>query len=132
MHSKIHTACSYKYNIIANIHHKLCYVYYFSDLSIEKNVEDLITKCSFDKLQEIVKKLTPQLVKKLDLNPMLDHFIASRVLLDNTVEEFENNSTTLTQRNLNRWFLRNVLSKGNLQVLYAWLYKCTSYGQKSL
>ena len=76
----------------------------------------MITQCSFDKLQDIIKTLTPDLVKKLDLNPMLDHFIASGVLSDNTVEEFENNSAKLTQRNLNRWFLRNVLSKGNLQV----------------
>ena len=89
---------------------------YMSFCFIESNVEDVITQCSFDKLQDIIKTLTPDLVKKLDLNPMLDHFITSGVLPDNTVEVFENNSAKLTQRNLNRWFLRNVLSKGNLQV----------------
>ena len=95
--------------------------YNISDYSIENDVEDLITQCSLDKLQEIIQKLTPDLVKKLDLNPMLDHFIASGVLPESAVEEFESNSTKLTQRNLNRWFLRNVLSKGNLQVsTYIW------------
>ena len=87
-----------------------------SDYSIENDVEDSITRCSLDKLQEMIQKLTPELVKKLDLNPMLDYFITSGVLPDNAVVEFESNSTKLTQRNLNRWFLRNVLSKGNLQV----------------
>ena len=70
-----------------------------------------------DKLQEIIKNLTPELVKVLDLNPMLDHLTGSGVLPDNIVEEFEQNSVTMSQRNLNRWFLRNVLSKGNLQVI---------------
>ena len=90
--------------------------YNISDYSIENDVEDLIAQCSLDKLQEIIQKLTPELVKKLNLNPMLDHFIASRVLPQNAVEEFESNSTKLTQRNLNRWFLRNILSKGDHQV----------------
>ena len=79
-------------------------------------METLITQCSFDKLQEIVKKLTPELVKKLDLNPMLDHFTASAVLADNIVTEFEDNSAKMTPKNLNRWFLRNVLRGGDLQV----------------
>jgi len=76
----------------------------------------MITQCSIEKFKEMIKKLTPHLVKALDLNPMMDQFIASGVLPDSTVEEFENNSTSMTPRNLNRWFLRNVLPKGNLQV----------------
>ena len=79
-------------------------------------METLVTRCSFDKLQEIVKKLTPELVKKLDLNPMLDHLIASAVLADNIVTEFEENSAKMAPKNLNRWFLRNVLRGGDLQV----------------
>ena len=79
-------------------------------------METLITRCSFDKLQEIVKKLTPELVKKLDLNSMLDRFIASAVLADNIVTEFKDNSAKMTPKNLNRWFLRNVLCRGDLQV----------------
>ena len=83
----------------------------------ENDVEAVIAQCSLEKLQEIIKKLTPELVKVLDLNPMLDHLTASGVLPDNIVEEFEQNSATMSPRNLNRWFLRNVLSKGNLQVI---------------
>ena len=47
---------------------------------------------------------------------MLDHFIASAVLADNIVAEFEDNSAKMTPKNLNRWFLRNVLRGGDLQV----------------
>ena len=71
---------------------------------------------NFDTLQKMVKKLTPELARKLDLNPMLDHLTASGVLPDHIVDEFESNKATKTPRDLIRWFLRNVLSKGNLQV----------------
>ena len=89
-----------------------------SGLSTESDVKTLIAQCSFDTLQVVVKKLTTEFVKKMDPNPILDHFTASGVLPDHdVVKEFERNSTKMKPRDLNRWFLRNILSQGNLKVM---------------
>ena len=68
---------------------------------------------------EIVRRCMPDLVKKLDLEPVLDHVIAADVLSGDIIDEYEQkrDDINIHQQQLNRWFLRRIVLKGSNQVI---------------
>ena len=68
--------------------------------------------------REIIRKCMPDLVKKLDLEPVLDHVIAADVLSDDHIDEYEMKKGVEQQQTVNRWFLRRIVLKGSSQVCY--------------
>ena len=69
--------------------------------------------------RDIVRKCMPDLVKKLDLEPVLDHVIAADVLSEDNIDEYEQKKDEMNnqQQQLNRWFLRRIVLKGSSQVI---------------
>ena len=67
--------------------------------------------------REIIRKCMPALVKKLDLEPVLDHVIAADVLSEDNIDEYEERKDSEQQQAVNRWFLRRIVLKGNSQVI---------------
>lgn len=70
----------------------------------------------------IVRQCMPDLVKKLDLEPVLDHLIAANVLSKDDIVEYEKEKdkhgmTNQQQQQLNRWFLRRKVLTGSNQVI---------------
>ena len=67
--------------------------------------------------RDIIRKCMPDLVKKLDLEPVLDHIIAVDVLSEDTIDEYEERKDSQQQQAVNRWFLRRIVLKGSSQVI---------------
>lgn len=66
----------------------------------------------------IIRKCMPDLVKKLDLEPVLDHVIAADVLSDDNIDEYERKKDEMNKhQEVNRWFLRRIVLKGSNQVV---------------
>ena len=72
-----------------------------------KDVLDVVRQCMLD------------LVKKLDLEPVLDHVIAADVLSEDMIDEYKqkNDDINIQQQQLNRWFLRKIVLKGTNKVI---------------
>ena len=68
--------------------------------------------------RDIIRKCMPDLVKKLDLEPVLDHIIAVDVLSEDTIDEYEERKDSEQQQAVNRWFLRRIVLKGSSQGNY--------------
>ena len=68
---------------------------------------------------DVVRQCMPDLVIKLDLEPVLDHVIAANVLSEDSIDEYEQKKDDINsqQRQLNRWFLRRIVLKGSNQVI---------------
>ena len=68
---------------------------------------------------DVVRQCMPDLVIKLDLEPVLDHVIATNVLSQDIIDEYEQKKDDINsqQRQLNRWFLRRIVLKGSNQVI---------------
>ena len=66
--------------------------------------------------REIIRKCMPDLVRKLDLEPVLDHVIAADVLSQDIIDEYEERKDS-QQQVVNRWFLRRIVLKGSTQVI---------------
>ena len=68
---------------------------------------------------DVVRQCMPDLVMKLDLEPVLDHVIAANVLSEDIIDEYEQKKDDINsqQRQLNRWFLRRIVLKGSNQVI---------------
>ena len=84
---------------------------------MDDNLESLLLTHS--DVCDIVCKCMPELVKKLDLEPVLDHLIATDVLSVDSVNEYEQKKDGINnqQQQLNRWFLRRIVLKGSKQVI---------------
>ena len=65
----------------------------------------------------IVRQCMPDLVMKLDLEPVLDHLIAADVLSEDSVGEYEQKKDEMNNQQLNRWFLRRIILKESSQVI---------------
>lgn len=63
--------------------------------------------------RDVIRKCMPSLVKKLDLEPVLDHMIVSDVLSEDAIDEYEEKKDKLEQQPLNRWFLRRIVLKSS-------------------
>ena len=59
----------------------------------------------------------PDLVMKLDLEPVLDHLIAADVLSEDSVAEYEQKKDKMNNQQLNKWFLRRIILKESSQVI---------------
>ena len=59
----------------------------------------------------------PDLIMKLDLEPVLDHLIAADVLSEDSVGEYEQKKDEMNNQQLNRWFLRRIILKESSQVI---------------
>ena len=68
---------------------------------------------------DVVRQCMPDLVKKLDLEPVLDHLISANVLSEDSIDEYEQKKDDINsqQRHLNRWFLRRIVLKESNQVI---------------
>ena len=68
---------------------------------------------------DVVRQCMPDLVIKLDLEPVLDHMISANVLSEDSIDEYEQKKDNINsqQRQLNRWFLRRIVLKGSNQVI---------------
>jgi len=65
----------------------------------------------------IIRKLQPQLAQFLNLDPVIDHLYADEAIGEGQIEKYEDEKRNLSnQQALNRWFLRNVVIKGNGKV----------------
>ena len=69
--------------------------------------------------REVIRKCMPDLVKKLDLEPVLDHVIAGDALSDDDIDEYEKKKDEMNnqQQQVNRWFLRRIVLKGSKEVI---------------
>ena len=65
----------------------------------------------------IVRRCMPDLVMKLNLEPVLDHLIAADVLSEDSVGEYEQKKDEMNNQQLNRWFLRRIIVKESSQVI---------------
>ena len=68
---------------------------------------------------DVVRQCMPDLVIKLDLEPVLDHMISANVLSEDSIDEYEQKKDNINsqQRQLNRWFLRRIVLKESNQVI---------------
>ena len=66
---------------------------------------------------DIIRKCMPELVRRLDLESAMDHIMSTELLRNDELEEYEEKKKTMVEaKQLNRWFLRNVVLKGSNQV----------------
>ena len=68
---------------------------------------------------DVVRQCMPDLIKKLDLEPVLDHVIAADVLSEDMIDEYKQkkDDINIQQQQLNRWFLRKIVLKGTNKVI---------------
>ena len=74
--------------------------------------------------RDAIQKCMPELVRRLDLESVMDHMMSTDLLTDDQLEEYEekkkvmvpNKRANEVPRQLNRWFLRNVVLKGEDEV----------------
>jgi len=69
--------------------------------------------------RNVVRSCLPELVKKLDLEPVLDHVIAADVLTEENIDQYElkKDEPNHQQQLINRWFLRRIVLKGSDEVI---------------
>ena len=67
---------------------------------------------------DIIRKCMPDLVRKLDLEPVMDYVIAGDLLSEDKIDEYEQKKEEMNgqRQQVNRWFLRRIVLKENIQV----------------
>lgn len=73
---------------------------------------------SHDAPCDVIRKSMPELVRRLDLEAIMDHMMTTEYLTNNELKEYEEKKGTMVQKQLNRWFLRSVVLKGSNEVWY--------------
>ena len=73
--------------------------------------------CSYEEPRDIIRKCMPDLVKKLELDPVLDYVIAGEAISADTIVKYEEKKDSCQRRDLNRWFLRRFVLTGNSEVI---------------
>ena len=68
---------------------------------------------------DVIRKCMPELVKRLDLESVMDHMIPTDLLTKDELKGYEEKKKMIVPRQLNRWFLRNIVLKGSNEVWYA-------------
>jgi len=63
----------------------------------------------------------PELVKRLDLKSAMDHIMTAEFLTNDELKEYEEKEIMMQQKQLNRWFLRNIVLKGNNEVRHNYM-----------
>ena len=82
---------------------------------MEDNFKSLLY--SHEEPRDIIRKCMPDLVKRLDLDPALDHVIAGDAISEDTIDEYEKKKDSCQGKDLNRWFLRRFVLKGSSKVI---------------
>ena len=71
---------------------------------------------SHDAPGDVIRKCMPELVRRLDLESVMDHMMSTDLLTKDELDEYEEKKKTMAQKQLNRWFLRHIVLKGNNKV----------------
>ena len=78
--------------------------------------------------RDVIRKCMSELVRRLDLESVMDHIMPTDLLTKDELKEYEEKKETMVQKELNRWFLRNIVLKGSNEVWAAnmpmMLYMC--------
>ena len=79
---------------------------------------------SHDAPCDVIRKCMPELVRRLDLESVMDHIIPTDLLTKDELKEYEEKKKTMVQKQLKRWFLRNIVLKGSNKVLMVYVRGC--------
>ena len=66
---------------------------------------------------DVIRKCMPELVRRLNLECAMDHIMSTELLTNDDIKEYEEKKKLMVEgKQLNGWFLRNVVLKGSNQV----------------
>ena len=81
------------------------------------DVEYELLVFSHDAPCDVIRKCMPELVRRLDLESAMDHIMSTELLTNDELKEYEEKKKTIPEKKqLNGWFLRNVVLKGSNKV----------------